>query len=407
MLDYKNSNTIRIRDVADVFSGFAFKAEDLISEGIPVLKIANIQDKKVIKSTVSFYPIAKYKEKLSSYLYLQSDVLVAMTGEGSVGKFGKMLEVDKKYLVNQRVGILRPNIENIDSEYFYQVLTLPQYEEALYQLGLGAGQPNVSPKDIGSLYIPFPELQVQQRIASILSAYDDLIEVNNQRIKLLEETARELYKEWFVRMRFPGYKKAKFVKGVPNWEVITFGDIAFFIKGMNPKELFENFIEGHKLYVNIEAIEGGKVTYCNDKRTVDVNDDEVVMIMDGSRSGVVLKSKAGVLGSTLSVIRPKKGYEDFGSYIYYFLKQNFDWIESNNVGSAIPHANRKFIQKISLLKPPTELIKRFEAIAKPMEKQIEVLTQQNTLLRQIRDRLLPRLISGKLEVKDKIINDNI
>lgn len=271
----------------------------------------------------------------------------------------------------------------------------------LQSISQGTTQDNLSQEKLLSFVFKAPSLLMQQKIAGILSTYDDLIETNTQRIQLLEETAQQLYKEWFVRMRFPDYKKVKFVKGVPNWEEIKFGDIVSFSKGLNPKELFEISREGFKLYVNIEAIEGGKQTFCNDKKTVDVKDNEVVMIMDGSRSGVVLKSKAGVLGSTLSVIRCKKGFEDFDSYLFYFLKQNFDWIESNNVGSAIPHANRKFIQQITLLKPPIELIKKFENIAKPMEILIENLQQQNTQLRQIRDRLLPRLVSGQLVVKSE------
>jgi hypothetical protein len=91
------------------FAGFAFKAEELQEEGIPVLKIANIQDKKIIKSTVSLFPKSKYNQKLLRYKYQINDVLVAMTGVGSVGKFGKMIVVDQTYLVNQRVGILRSN----------------------------------------------------------------------------------------------------------------------------------------------------------------------------------------------------------------------------------------------------------------------------------------------------------
>ena len=234
----------------------------------------------------------------------------------------------------------------------------------LQSISQGTTQDNLSQDKLLKFIFTVPEnLTHQKCIASILSSYDELIELNSQRIKLLEEIARELYKEWFVRMRFPGHETVKFVKGIPAWDILRFGQIASFIKGKNPIELFSEKKDGYKVYINIEATEGGTYQYCNDKKTIEVKEGEVLMIMDGSRSGVVLKSKTGILGSTLSVIRTKKGFEDFNSYIFYFLKQNYDWIESNNVGSAIPHANRRFIESILLLRPPVEIIKKFESIA--------------------------------------------
>jgi type I restriction enzyme S subunit len=113
--------------------------------------------------------------------------------------------------INQAICAIITNKKKLEPKYLYYYLTsIPSYFDSV---SFGAAQQNINQDLIKNLKIEIPDLINQQRIASILSAYDDLIEVNNQRIKLLEETARELYKEWFVRMRFPGYKNAKFVKG--------------------------------------------------------------------------------------------------------------------------------------------------------------------------------------------------
>jgi len=205
-------STITLSEIASIYSGFAFKSNDLSKDGIPVIKIANIQNKKVQKQCNDFLPENLCNPKLQKYFLDKYDVLIAMTGAGSVGKMGKMRRVDRKYLVNQRVAIVRTNPQIADPEYVYQTLSDDNYEKILYGLGLGAGQPNVSPSEIGSLEIPFPPLPTQRKIAAILSAYDDLIENNMRRIKILEEMAQALYREWFVKFRFPGHEKVKMVE---------------------------------------------------------------------------------------------------------------------------------------------------------------------------------------------------
>lgn len=389
--------TVKVKEIGKVVTGHTpptqkreFYGDEFVFIKPTDMKVGEryVTETEEMLSDISF---EKFKKSLIPPL---STCVVTI---GSLGK--KMCFTNKYCFTNQAVNAIIP-YDGYDKLYVYYLFKYINPAIENLSNGTASGRDNVSKGSFENLNVIVSKSKhYQQAIASILSAYDDLIENNNERIKLLEETARELYKEWFVRLRFPGYKKTKLLKGLPDWETITFGSLAFFKKGTNPKYLFDNYSMGYEPYINIVAIEGKKTLYCNDTKTVKVYDSEIVMIMDGSRSGTVLKAKAGVLGSTLSVIRTKKGNNMFRNFIFYFLQYNFEWIASVNVGAAIPHANRKFIEDIPLLKPPHDIITKFESILAPIEEQIKNLQLQNTQLRQIRDCLLPRLIGGKLQVK--------
>ncbi len=258
-----------LSEIASIYSGFAFKSNDLSKDGIPVIKIANIQNKNVLKQCSDFLPENLCTPKLQKYFLSEGDVLIAMTGAGSVGKIGKMRRMDRKYLVNQRVAIVRINPEVADPEYVYQTLSDDNYEKILYGLGLGAGQPNVSPSEIGSLEIPFPPLPTQRKIASILSAYDDPIENNMRRIRILEEMAQALYREWFVKFRFPGYEKGRMIDSslgkIPEgWKVVKVGDVSKVGRGSSPRPIIDQkYFEGGMIpWIKIaDATNSGKYLY--------------------------------------------------------------------------------------------------------------------------------------------------
>lgn len=198
-------------EISQIYSGFAFRSQDLGDKGIPVVKIANIQNKRVSPECADRLPEELCTAKLNRYFLQPEDTLIAMTGAGSVGRVGKMPSIEGRFLVNQRVAIVRPDSSQCDAAFVYYALSQDIYETKLYGLGLGAGQPNVSAKQIGELEIPFPSLPIQQRIAGILSAYDELIENSQRRIRVLESMARALYREWFVHFRFPGHENAPFI----------------------------------------------------------------------------------------------------------------------------------------------------------------------------------------------------
>lgn len=260
--------------------------------------------------------------------------------------------------------------------------------------------PSFNPELIKKMEIRFPEDPIaQQRIASILSAYDDLIEVNNQRIKLLEETARELYKEWFVRMRFPGYKKAKFVKGVPvGWEITTLADEVNFKMGQSPKSEFYNedgnglpFHQGVGTYG--ERFPEHKIFCSVNGRTAEEGD--ILFSVRAPVGRLNIADRKLIIGRGLSAMRHKRG---LNNYLYYLLQHEFSKEDIIGNGSIFNSVGKDELKRFKIFQVG-DFAKQFNIWVKPIDEQLLILIQQNTQLRQIRDRLLPRLISGKLEIK--------
>ena len=260
--------------------------------------------------------------------------------------------------------------------------------------------PSFNPELIKKMEIRFPEDPIaQQRIASILSAYDDLIEVNNQRIKLLEETARELYKEWFVRMRFPGYKKAKFVKGVPvGWEITTLADEVNFKMGQSPKsEFYNEDWNGHPFHQGVgtygERFPEHKIFCSVNGRTAEEGD--ILFSVRAPVGRLNIADRKLIIGRGLSAMRHKRG---LNNYLYYLLQHEFSKEDIIGNGSIFNSVGKDELKRFKIFQVG-DFAKQFNIWVKPIDEQLLILIQQNTQLRQIRDRLLPRLISGKLEIK--------
>ena len=224
---------VEIGAVADVLPGFAFKSVHLGDEGTPVVKIGNITDGgEVNLSDAQKLPDSYLESKHERFRLANRDILLAMTG-ATAGKAGRICAPDgATFLLNQRVAKIEPKA--IDPNFFWYVISTRAYRERFFGLGGGAAQPNMSGPQIAAIKIPFPPKTVQQKIAGVLSTYDDLIENNRRRIALLEEAARLLYREWFVHFRFPGHEHVKIIDGLPEgWERRTFGSVLNLQRGFD------------------------------------------------------------------------------------------------------------------------------------------------------------------------------
>lgn len=359
----------------------------MTTSGIPVLKIANIQGKRVLEDCKDHLPEKLFEKKLAKYVLLQSDTLVAMTGAGSVGKFGKMPKIKGTYLVNQRVGIIRPNPDLADAGYLYYVLIQDRYEEQLYALGLGAGQPNVSAKQIGGLEIFLPDLTTQRKIAGILSAYDDLIENNLRRIKILEEMAQSLYREWFVHFRFPGHESAKFVDSeigrIPKgWEVTSLGQLVDIRKGKNITKT--TIREG-----GVPVVAGGLTpAYYHD--TANTVAPAVTISASGANAGFVNIYFDDVWASDCSFIDREASPDVF----YFFLLLISRQIEVTSLqrGSAQPHVYPKDLMALEAVSVPQKIRDDFTQRVTPLFESVRNLHARNQTLRRTRDLLVPQLL---------------
>jgi len=298
----------------------------------------------------------------------------------------------------------------------------------LQSISQGTTQDNLSQEKLLKFDFTVPiDVKHQQRIASILSAYDDLIEVNNQRIKLLEETGRELYKEWFVRMRFPGYKQAKFKKGIPvDWKIKPIGKVIdYHIGGGWGNEKADNQFSVAGFVIRGTDILKIRAGQCNPEvyrfhkasnmKSRQLIEGDIVFETAGGSEGQPLGRTCYITQEILDAYGDKVMAASFckqirttsipSLYLYYFLNYLYDsgMIETFQIQSTgiSNYQFEPFLKFQEIILPDDDLMKAFHEKVILMQKQIAILGIKNTNLRAIRDRLLPRLISGRLEVKEK------
>ena len=308
--------------------------------------------------------------------------------------------------------IYMDNIHDIDKQYlYYLLLTMRPYFD---NLSYGAAIQNINTSILSKTKIEVPSIQSQEKIGLMLSAYDNLIENNNKRIKLLEQMTESLYKEWFVRFRFPGYKDVEFIDGFPkDWEKVKLDDVLNKIAtGLNPRK---NFVlgEGKNFYVTIKNMADNTV-YLDDKCDK-VNDDAIIKINKRSdlKIGDLLFSGIGTIGRVCLIDIPTNNWnisesvftmranKKISSEFLYMLLLSQDvqnYCQSKANGSAQKGIRMGDLRKYTFLLPTKNVINDFTNQISPILRNVSLLRNENKNLIQQRDMLLPRLMSGKLEV---------
>lgn len=275
------------------------------------------------------------------------------------------------------------------------------------QISQGTAQDNLSWQKLSTIEFPAPPFETQRRIADILSAYDDLIENNRKQIKLLEEAAQRLYKEWFVDLRFLGHEHTKIVDGVPEgWEKSTVSNISSVLRrGISPK--YND--QAELMVINQKCIRQTVVTF-DEARKQEKPFPEEMNLQDGDT--VICSTGAGTLGrvgqifgnypqttfdSHVTLVRAKP---DFGTqYLFHFLKSHQEYLMGMGKGSTNQlELSRGTIQDLGILVPIKEIGKAFEMLAQPIHDKISVANAEIRHLQNARDRLLPKLMSGEVEV---------
>lgn len=264
---------------------------------------------------------------------------------------------------------------------YYKLKTL-----SLERFNSGAGVPSLNRNDLDFIKISIHSYPTQKKIARILSNYDDLIKNNQKRIAILEQMAQNLYKEWFVRFRFPGWEEVEFVDGIPKgWEKKRFKDFIQLKRGYDLPN--DKIVEGQYPIVASTNIKG-----FHDK--FKVNPPCVATGRSGSL-GIVqyINQKCWVLNTSLYV----KDFKDNSPRFVYYLLVNFH-LERFNSGAGVPTLNRNHLDPFKLIIPSKKMQMNFDKIIIPIFKGIDNFKKKNQILKQSRNRLLPRLLSGKLKV---------
>ena len=367
--------------------------------GIPFVTIANIVNNQFDFTNSMFVP-NYYYEKLDSKRKAQKgDILYSVVGSFGIPVF---IKDNKPFVFQRHIAILRPN-GNIDARFLYYTMLSRDFYMKADAAAIGAAQRTVSLTALRNIEITVPPIETQRRIADILSTYDDLIENNRKQIKLLEEAAQRLYKEWFVDLRFPGHEHTKIVDGVPEgWRSGILDNIVSETGKATQKENRQNY----DYYLPIDCLPKKSIGY------VDTNDIELAesslvsfdkgdIIFGAMRPyfhKVVVARNKGLTRSTCFVLNSRS--ENMWGYVAMLLfdSATVEYATQISVGTTMPYVRWKDMKLMPVLIPTNQIAASFNVLIKPEINKIGLLANQISILGEARDRLLPKLMSGEVEV---------
>ena len=293
--------------------------------------------------------------------------------------------------------VFRPKDSSVDNLYLYYFMNTDFIKESMVRSMVGAtGRQRVNNDVFSRLDVTFPNIEIQRRIAEILSTYDDLIENNRKQIKLLEEAAQRLYKEWFVDLRFPGHENTKITDGVPEgWRRERLVDLVDVQYGYAFDGSQFNATRNGMPIIRIRNIPSGNTCdYTTEKVDVQyvVHNGDILVGMDGEFHINSWSGPDAYLVQRTCSFRPNKS--SMKGYLLQAIYEPIKFFESTVVGATVAHLGKKHIDTISVLTCPDNLYVPFQKYYE----QRQLLLNQNWLLTEARDRLLPKLMSGEIEV---------
>jgi type I restriction enzyme S subunit len=342
----------------------------------PFITIPDLKDQRFIVKTER--TISEIGARKMKNLKLPANA-VAMSCLATVGETGI---ITKESFTNQQINSVICDPRQVDYKFLYYAFRrlkrrLQKYDGSVYT--------NISKTKFADLEIEIPEdVSIQKRIADILSAFDDKIELNNKISRTLEEMAQAIFKEWFV-------KNAKFKNKNAKLE-----EIAKIIKGKKPQIIFNKSRSGDTEYLLIESFITNNRFFTNDDKVPQSEDGDTIIVMDGASSGRIFRGRKGAVGSTLAVIKPKQGISC--EFLFLLLKHAEPQLMDNLTGSAIPHLDKYFLKTYPISVPTLEIMEKFTYIVKSMLQKVVEIENENQKLAALRDLLLPKLMSGEIKV---------
>ena len=325
-----------------------------------------------------------------------------------IASVGKITITKEDSFTNQQINSIIANPDKADFRYIFYLLR--NITSQIKRMVGGVASPIINKSDFENIDIEIPEIKIQKQIADVLSRYDDLIENNTRRIKILEQMVQAIYAEWFVNFRFPGYEKIKMVDSgadfgkIPEgWSVENLSELVDFVRGIEPGS--DNYKLEHKegripfLRVGDLGSRGSNIFIDRDIAGDNfINKADIAVTMDGTVGRVAI----GFYGAYSTGIRKLmiKNTKINREYLYLLMLSDLiqEVIKSHAKGTTILHASES-IKYMQCVLPSKEIMDKLCISAKPLIDGILVLREQNQNLRQMRDLLLPKLVTGKLEIK--------
>lgn len=408
----------------DTQKGYAFKSDWYQNHGVAIVRVSDFTDNSISTSSI-LYISPEIASDYVKYELRCRDVIVQTVGSGPnnpASIVGKVICVPNDLsnaLLNQNAVKLIPK-SSIDIRFLYYRLKDDSFKfYCLNHSKGGANQMSITLDSIRRFEFLLPPLPTQRKIATILSAYDDLIENNLKRIKLLEEKAQLTYEEWFVKMRFPGYETAKFDEesGLPEeWEKKTIGDMIEVGRGSSPRPIADQkyFIDGSIPWLKIADATASHIYIYKTKEYVN---DFGASFSRKLKPGSIIVAASGTLGFPMflaveACIHDGWIYftgisDNLKEYFYFSFIGLKSYFESISYGAAIQNINTGIVKQSPFILPNKSISQAFKQVIEPYFNSINNIQKQNILLKEARDILLPRLMSGMVDVDDLEMNESL
>lgn len=401
--------TVKLEELYTVHNGLS-KGSKFFGSGYPFLSFSTVFNNYFIPDEIKDLVQSDEKEQ-TNYSIMRGDVFVTRTSETSdeLGMSCVALKDYPKATYNGFTKRMRPiDSERVWPEYIGYYMRMPSFRGEFQAFSTMTTRASLRNEDLLSLKIALPDLETQKKIANILRNYDKLILNNQVQIKLLEEAAQRLYKEWFVDLRFPGYEGTEIVDGVPNgWEYKDVSDFGEVITGKTPSTSKEAYYGGDIPFVTIPDMHGKIYPLTTEKTLTKMGADTQKNKYIPQNSVIV--SCIATVGLVNIAVEPCQTNQQINSVVlnneddlYYFyesmlrIKALLDGVGSN--GATMTNVNKTKFSNIKVLYPTDELIVQYKEICVPIFDKILALSKTVIKLEQARDRLLPKLMSGEIEV---------
>lgn len=354
----------------------------------------------VINGNDLVYITKDTQEKIAKYIVEVNDIVITIVG-ASVG--------DVAYVTSQFQGVnltenavrLTEFAPNVDTKYAFYVLNSPEYYGIMQRIAGGAAQPKLGIYKVEAIELPLPPLATQHRIATILSRYDSLIENYQKQIKLLEEAAQRLYKEWFIDLHFPGHENTNIIDGVPEgWEKKSVGQIGEYLNGFAFKP--SDWQETGKPIIKIKEMGNGVTndTPRNNGERVPVKylikAGDLLFSWSATLMVIIWSGEEGWLNQHLFKVTPANGISR--EFLLQSISNTIVEFQNLTTGSTMKHIQRNKLDQVFVNVPNAKIMKRYADISEKTRSSILSLQSQLRLLTEARDRLLPKLMSGEIEV---------
>jgi type I restriction enzyme S subunit len=403
--------TVTLGEVADVQTGpfgSQLHQKDYVSVGTPIITVEHLGENHLIHEDLPRVADTD-KQRLSKYTLKEGDIVFSRVG--SVDRRALVKKEEEGWLFSGRCLRVRPTSDKLNSKFLSYYFGLDNFKKYIRAIAVGSTMPSLNTTILSEIEIPFPPIPTQRRIADILSALDNKIELNRQTNATFEAIAQSIFREWFVEFNFPN-ATGEIVESelglIPSrWMVGTLGDILEVKGGTTPSTKEENFWNGEYYFATPKDLSNlTSPILLNTERKI--TKEGISQISSGilPAGTLLLSSRApiGYLAISNIPVSINQGFIAINAkktsnlFALHWLKENMETVISRANGSTFLEITKTNFKEIEIVIPDPETTKRFDEIVSPIFEQIKNNEQQSATLASIRDALLPKLMSGEIEV---------